>query len=152
MPRAVQVLVFDEQGRLGLQRRHHSKDTAPGAWDLSCSEHLQPKEGYGAAALRGLREELGIDTAAANLQRLLPAFLQENSYPELKVVDREFVEVWKLPHPTGQVNIDQVEVVDFRWLRLDTLAAWLAKTPEDFAPWVLDTFSRLGFFEGVDVA
>jgi isopentenyldiphosphate isomerase len=72
--RSVQVVVLNPQGEMLLQRRSPNKDVAPGCWDLSSSEHLRPSEDYGAAAARGLHEELGLDqaAAAARLTRVLP--------------------------------------------------------------------------------
>jgi isopentenyl-diphosphate Delta-isomerase len=69
--RSVNVLVFDGAGRLLLQRRHRSKQTFPGCWDLSCSGHVEesdypghPDEHlervYAEVAARELQEELGI--------------------------------------------------------------------------------------------
>ncbi|KIZ01518.1 hypothetical protein MNEG_6439, partial [Monoraphidium neglectum] len=38
--RAVYVWVFDQAGRLLLQRRSWDKKIGPGQWDLSAAEHL----------------------------------------------------------------------------------------------------------------
>lgn len=43
-----------------LQRRSASKDVCPLLWDLACAEHVAAGETRTAAALRGLREELGL--------------------------------------------------------------------------------------------
>mmetsp|Transcript_39147 Transcript_39147/g.84841 ORF Transcript_39147/g.84841 Transcript_39147/m.84841 type:complete len:171 (-) Transcript_39147:97-609(-) len=94
--RAVQVLLRNTDGSIGLQKRHEQKDVAPGLWDLSCAEHVQPGESYEAAARRGLLEELGV-VDPPPLRQLHAAFLQENEYPALGKIDREFVEVWSLP-------------------------------------------------------
>ena len=58
--RAVHVLVFDQHGRVFLQKRSMLKDTSPGLWDSSCSGHLDAGEDYDSAAIRELGEELGI--------------------------------------------------------------------------------------------
>jgi isopentenyl-diphosphate delta-isomerase type 1 len=58
--RAVHVLLFDERGRLYLQRRSQAKDSHPGKWTSSASGHLDPSEDYLPAALRELAEELGL--------------------------------------------------------------------------------------------
>ena len=57
--RAVHVLVFDPAGRLFLQKRSSTKDTAPGLWDTSVGGHLQPGESFEQAARREFAEELG---------------------------------------------------------------------------------------------
>jgi isopentenyl-diphosphate Delta-isomerase len=37
------------------------KRIGPGLWDVSLAEHLNPGESYAEAAIRGLKEELGIE-------------------------------------------------------------------------------------------
>src|SRR5512135_642118 len=58
--RVVHVLVFDTHGRLLLQKRSLSKDVAPGKWDTSVGGHVNPGEDIESAALREMREELGM--------------------------------------------------------------------------------------------
>lgn len=65
--RAVHVLLFDDQGRLYLQRRSPAKDTFPGRWTSSASGHVDPGEDYGQAARRELGEELGLQASPTAL-------------------------------------------------------------------------------------
>jgi isopentenyl-diphosphate delta-isomerase type 1 len=59
--RAVHVLVFRSDGRLILQKRVKQKDVAPGKWDTSVGGHVDAGEGYESAAVREMKEELGIE-------------------------------------------------------------------------------------------
>ena len=68
--RAVHVLLLDGRGRLYLQRRSMQKDTHPGKWTSSASGHVDPGEGYEAAAARELAEELGLLAPLLPLGRL----------------------------------------------------------------------------------
>lgn len=61
--RSVCVLVYDPAGRLYIQTRARSKDTYPGMRDLSATGHVRPGEAWQEAAVRELREELGIAAA-----------------------------------------------------------------------------------------
>jgi isopentenyl-diphosphate delta-isomerase type 1 len=61
--RVSHVLVFDESERLLLQKRSQCKDVQPGRWDTSVGGHLDLGEGYRNAAIREMREELGIADA-----------------------------------------------------------------------------------------
>jgi isopentenyldiphosphate isomerase len=69
--RSVQVLLFDSQGRLVLQRRASVKRTYPDCLDVSASGHVEESdypagpderldEVYDAVAARELEEELGV--------------------------------------------------------------------------------------------
>ena len=58
--RGVHVFLFTPDGRLLVQQRSRHSDTAPLALDCSVSEHVKSGEDFPIAALRGLKEELGI--------------------------------------------------------------------------------------------
>lgn len=58
--RVAHVLVVNRDDQILLQKRSMTKDVQPGRWDTSVGGHLDPGEGYHAAALREMREELGI--------------------------------------------------------------------------------------------
>ena len=61
--RAFSVFLFDEQGRLLLQRRALGKYHSPGVWSNTCCGHPYPGEAPFAAAARRTYEELGISLA-----------------------------------------------------------------------------------------
>ncbi len=78
--RAVHVLLFDQAGRLYLQRRSRIKDTHPGKWTSSASGHVDPGESYEVAAVRELREELGLDCPLTYLGKLPAQPATENEF------------------------------------------------------------------------
>ncbi len=65
--RVVLVMLYDAEGRIYLQKRAATKHLYPGRWDLSATGHVLAGESREDAALRELREELGI--AAGRLIR-----------------------------------------------------------------------------------
>ncbi|WP_307831389.1 NUDIX hydrolase [Nitratidesulfovibrio oxamicus] len=65
--RVVLVMLYDAEGRIYLQKRAANKRLYPGRWDLSATGHVLAGESREDAALRELREELGI--AAGRLIR-----------------------------------------------------------------------------------
>lgn len=98
---------------------------------------------YAEGARRGLREELGIVMpTSVELEKLCEPFLQENSYPELGVTDREFVTCYKATF-AGEVTPDGVEVVAIQWLSPATLQDKLKTEPAIFAPWFTQTLEQL---------
>ncbi len=58
--RAVHVLVFDDGGRIFLQKRKKNKLVQPGRWDSSAGGHVLAGEEPETAAYREMHEELGI--------------------------------------------------------------------------------------------
>ena len=72
--RAVHVLVFNEDNELFMQKRSKTKDTWPGAWDGSCTGHVDAGEDYKEAAHRELQEELGWrEIETAHLETIIKA-------------------------------------------------------------------------------
>ena len=52
---------FSSDGTLMVQRRVHPRDAYPHALDSPISEHLRTGGSYPDGAIRGLREELGVE-------------------------------------------------------------------------------------------
>jgi isopentenyl-diphosphate delta-isomerase type 1 len=59
--RSVGVAVFDDGGRIFLQKRSKNKDTEPLKWTISCSGHVVSGDTYEVIARRELMEELGMN-------------------------------------------------------------------------------------------
>jgi isopentenyl-diphosphate delta-isomerase len=105
--RAVHVLVFDNHGRLFVQKRAATKDTFAGHYDSSASGHLAAGEEYAACAVRELQEELGLTVA----RRLLRRHFQ---LPASATTGWEFVWVYSLHGDYRPVaNRDEIESGEF---------------------------------------
>lgn len=110
--RVVHVLVFDEQGRLLLQKRSQAKDVAPGKWDTSVGGHVSPGEDIETAARREMGEELGVSQCTLN-------FLYH--YLFSGVSETELVYTFSCIHPGPfNYNEEEIETVEFR--ELDEIA------------------------------
>lgn len=59
--RAVHVWLWRSDARLLLQKRVRQKDVEPGKWDTSVGGHVDAGEDYLTAALREMKEELGVE-------------------------------------------------------------------------------------------
>ena len=58
--RAFSVLLFNNDGKMLLQKRASHKYHSAGLWTNTCCSHPQPDERIEEAASRRLREEMGI--------------------------------------------------------------------------------------------
>ena len=103
--RAVHVLVYDDRGRLLLQKRSSAKQIQPGKWDTSVGGHLAAGESYLAGAVREAAEELGLAIDAAALAPV-------HEYVWRSAVETEHVASYRIqcggpfrPHPE---EIDEV--------------------------------------------
>ncbi len=124
--RGVHVLVFNLEGCLTLQVRSSSKDKFPNCYDCSVSEHLKSGETYEAAAIRGLKEELGI--SGVKLEKLLRFRM---SYG---LNDNMISEVYKCNYD-GAVKIDRREVQGLTGFSLSEIEALLVIDGDKFAFW-----------------
>jgi isopentenyl-diphosphate delta-isomerase len=85
--RAFSVFLFDERGRLLLQRRALGKYHSPGVWSNSCCGHPYPGEAPFAAAARRAYEELGV---SPSLLAEAGTVRYHHPDPESGLVEQEF--------------------------------------------------------------
>lgn len=121
--RAVHVFVFNRRGEVFLQKRSHLKDVAPLKWDSSAAGHLDVGESYGAAAVRELAEELGIEGAQTALAARIAAGEQ---------TDFEFVELHTACH-NGPMRCRPEEIDCGEWFSTGQIDEWVRARPQDFA-------------------
>ena len=114
--RASAVLVFDKKGKLLIQKRSLTKDTAPGCWGHSVGGHVGYGENYLAVAIRETQEELGIIIASKDLQPL-------GKLLTVAPWEKEMIKVYKLSlkenpmlHPNPE-EVSEVKFVDTETLK-----------------------------------
>lgn len=81
--RSVQVLVFNAEGLLLLQRRSLSKDLFPGYYCASASGHVASGDDYATTAAREVLEELGARLPLTYLGKTLVASSYETEMTAL---------------------------------------------------------------------
>lgn len=138
--RAANVFLFRSDGRLILQQRSWCKDVCPGMWDLSVAEHLRLGETYEEGALRGLREELGVEGVA--LQRIGDVTQTRLDLPAEGIKDYELQQSFRGVFD-GELRPDRREVCGVDSVAVTALAVALTARPSDFTPWFRDTAARL---------
>jgi len=122
--RAVHVLVFDQLGRVFLQKRSMAKDSSPGCWDSSCSGHLDAGETYINAAVRELAEEIGITTLPERLvHRLRLSAASDTGW--------EFVSIYTLRYD-GPIAINPAEIERGEWFAPAAVTQAMSERPRDF--------------------
>ena len=132
--RAIHVLVFDSRGQIFLQKRSLKKDRQPGLWDSSASGHLDSGEDYDAAAVREVREEIGLRLNATppRLFKLAPS----------AQTDHEHLWVYRC-EAEGPFTLAPDEIERGGWFGPEEVTCWMAQRPQDFATAFLLIWSRL---------
>ncbi|MBL1262397.1 NUDIX hydrolase [Candidatus Methylomicrobium oryzae] len=125
MHRAVHILVFDDSGRLFLQKRSMLKDLNPGLWDTSAAGHVDADEDYDGSAVRELREELGVEHEGplARVFKIPPT--AENGM--------EFVQVYLVTH-NGPFELAADEIDEGGWFGPDEIDARVKADDTNLTP------------------
>ncbi|HUF30291.1 MAG TPA: isopentenyl-diphosphate Delta-isomerase [Gemmatimonadaceae bacterium] len=135
--RAVSVFVFDRLGRLLMQQRSATKYHGARLWSNSCCGHPRPGEAAHAAAVRRLREEMGLECplrpVTTFIYRAQVGALVEHEVDHIFVGlnDRE-------PRPNPS------EVMAWRTVDLAELEGDLEVRPERYTPWLSLALAALG--------
>ena len=137
--RAVNIFIFNSNGQILLQKRSATKDVCPSTWDLSTSETLKVEETYLQAAIRGLQEELGINS---KLTKIRNVHLQKNEYFDGKIKDYEFVELYKAVH-SGKIRLDKNEVSNVCFFTIEEIKNMINQNKNQLTPWFLDEWKYL---------
>lgn len=128
--RAFSIFLFDEQGRLLLQKRASGKYHSPGLWTNTCCSHPRPKETILSAAQRRLVEEMGISTPLEWKFSFLYKASLEHGLVEHEL-DHVLFGSWSgpaLPNPQ--------EAQGWKYITLDELDADMDRDPELYTIWL----------------
>jgi len=125
--RGVHVLLFTNDGKLLVQQRSKDRVQSPSALDCSVSEHVKAGEDYYSAAVRGLKEEIGVE--GINLELLIK--FKMNYGPN----DNEVSEIYRGVVNPVTVRFDQVEIERIEYFSLDKLQKLLENEKHNFSYW-----------------
>jgi isopentenyl-diphosphate delta-isomerase len=128
--RAFSVFLFDDQGRLLVQKRAAGKYHSAGLWTNTCCSHPRPQETVADAARRRLVEEMGIDTPVEHRFSFLYKADLDNGLMEHEL-DHVFFGSWNgpaEPHPE--------EADDWKYMKPEELEQDLHRHPERYTVWL----------------
>ncbi len=139
--RAVAVLVKRKNGAVVLQQRSRNDSWHPGLWTISCSGHVRRGESYEQAAVRELREELGLKSRVEVFGKFLLPPISSNGLTELEWITL-FTTFTDAPLTIDHVELESVAEVTQPELR-KVLADW-SVTPD--AKIILQEYLRSSAF------
>lgn len=125
--RGVHVLLFTDDGTLLVQQRSKDRVHAPLAFDCSVSEHVKAGEGYHQAAIRGLKEELGLESIT--IEPLVK--FKMNYGPN----DNEISKLYKGDVDPAKISFDSVEIERIDYYSLGELQQRMGHEKDNFSYW-----------------
>ncbi|MEL7638033.1 MAG: NUDIX domain-containing protein [Solidesulfovibrio sp.] len=137
--RSVMVLVYNDQGKLYLQKRGPQKSLYPNRFDLSATGHVRAGEARQEAAARELQEELGLAAASLTWLDAVPAS-EETAY--------EFVTLFSAGRPGQPPRPNPDEVAGGVFVDAAELAALVRDYRDLLTPAVVRFFERKALFPG----
>ena len=121
--RAVAVIVVRSSGRFLLQQRSRRDLWHPGLWTISSTGHVRKGEGYGSAAARELKEELGIGGSLVPVRKhRMPKFADGG------LTENEWVFLFAC-RTDAPCTIDPVEVEGVKEVTKEELSEMVAGGP-----------------------
>ena len=129
--RAVSVVLFDDAGRVMLQRRADEKYHSPGLWSNTCCGHPRPGESVTRAARRRLRNELGIVGCDVTRVGQFLYFAELAGGLIEHELDHVVVGRW-----SGRLDANPREVSETRWVDPQQLVSELLDAPQRYTAWI----------------
>ena len=125
--RICHILIFNDEGKMALQLRSRHKKFCPNHWVTAVGGHVQAGESYEQAALREMKEEVGVQIPVT--------FLRKDRYdhPVLNIIKFLGTFTAKYNGPF-EVNPEEVDTVEF--FSLDEIKKMIADG-EKFHPELL---------------
>jgi len=132
--RAIHVFVF-KGNKILLQKRSSEKDVYPGFYEASVSGHVLKGETYERAAIRELKEEIGIEASRQELQAKDKIEIQFG--PE-----HEFVQIFMLKTDSA-IKLKDGEVEKYEWATEKELLKEIKTQEKKFTPEFLAAFEKI---------
>jgi len=134
--RAFSVFVFNENNELMLQQRALLKYHSPGLWTNTCCSHQRDGESNLVAGKRRLFEEMGFTTELKETTSFIYKAPFENGLTEHEF-DHILVGTYE-----GTPNINEEEVVAWKWMDLESVKKDIKNHPENYTAWFKIIFEK----------
>ena len=134
--RGVHVFLFNEQGEMLIQKRSADRTSSPSLLDCSISEHVQAGESYLDAAMRGLKEELGIEGIEGIELKKLVKFSMNYG-----INDNEISVIYEGKIGTNIIKFDPVEIEEIEeifYLSMNEIKEKIQTKKKLFCSWFVE--------------
>ncbi|UII75556.1 NUDIX domain-containing protein [Flagellimonas sp. HMM57] len=129
----VHVWCYSNDGLVLLQRRGRSKKNFPLKWDISVAGHVGAGESLEKAAVREVREEIGLKISTLELEKIA-VFKTKHKHSET-FLDHEYNHTYlcKLD-ATTKLQKQESEVEELKWFSIEQFKEWVHQKKPDLVP------------------
>lgn len=135
--RAISIFLFNDKAEMLLQQRATGKYHSGDLWTNACCSHPRPGEAPGTAAVRRLREELGIETTLKKVFDFVYRADLDNGLTEHEF-DHVFVGQYN-----GAVRPNPSEIKDYCYKGMEEIEQSLLTHPHKYTIWFQLAFPRI---------
>jgi isopentenyl-diphosphate delta-isomerase type 1 len=128
--RGVHVFLFTRDGKMLVQKRSADRAAFPSALDCSVSEHVKAGEGYLDAAMRGMKEEMGVVRI-----KVKPLVKFRMNYG---INDNEISTLYEGMVDPANVKFDPVEIEEIYYFGVDELQDMVNEGRVAFCGWFVE--------------
>ena len=127
--RGVHVFLFNKRGDMLIQKRSADRTNSPSLSDCSVSEHVKAGESYLEAAVRGLKEEMGVEGIE----------LSRRGKIQMKygVNDNEISEIYEGRLDGQQIKFDPGEISEVKFMSLGEIQVGIVEEKEKYCYWFI---------------
>jgi 16S rRNA (adenine1518-N6/adenine1519-N6)-dimethyltransferase len=123
--RIVRVMIENDAGEILLQHRSPTKDIFPNCWCNSAAGHVDAGESYDQAAVRELREELGL--SGIKLKKV-GIYESDETWKGHRL--KRFTTVYKASSNQAPQKLEIGKVDDARWFKLEAIKKMIRREPD----------------------
>ena len=127
--RGAHVFLFTADGEMLVQKRSADRASSPSLLDCSVSEHVQAGESYLDAAIRGLKEEMGVE--GIEIKRLTKFCMNYG------INDNEISELYEGIIDPAQIQFDPEEIESISYISTNELKKMLKEDESKFCYWFI---------------
>jgi len=128
--RGVHVFLFTADGKMLVQKRSADRAASPSMLDCSVSEHVKAGESYLEAAIRGMKEEMGVEGI-----EIKPLVEFRMNYG---VNDNEISTVYEGIVDPANVNFDPIEIEEINYYSMQELQEMVTEGNVKFCGWFVE--------------
>jgi len=128
--RGVHVFLFTPDGKMLIQKRSADRAASPSLLDCSVSEHVKAGESYLEAAMRGMKEEMGVD--GIEIKSLVRFRMNYG------VNDNEISTLYKGVVSPNKVKFDPIEIEEVNYYSVDELQKMIKDGDVKFCGWFVE--------------